>query len=164
MVLLGIDPGLGNCGYGVVVRRFHRPRAADGAVIDTPAAQPPERRLAILHERLADLVDEHDLDAVALEALYFGQTMRPAFAVGQARGVVLVAAGQRSVACVDYTRQQVMGAVCGAGRADKGQVARMVQALASLPGSPRPDHAADALAAAICHANLVPFAAAAAAG
>jgi crossover junction endodeoxyribonuclease RuvC len=164
MVLLGIDPGLGNCGYGVVVRRGHRPRAADGGVIDTPAAQPPERRLAILHERLADLVDEHDPDAVALEALYFGQTMRPAFAVGQARGVVLVAAGQRSVACVDYTPQQVMGAVCGAGRADKGQVARMVQGLLSLPEPPRPDHAADALAVAICHANLVPLAAAAAGG
>jgi crossover junction endodeoxyribonuclease RuvC len=163
MVLLGIDRGVGNCESGVVVRRGHRPRAADGGVIETPAAQPPERRLAILHERLADLVDEHDPDAVALEAL-FSVRRCPAFAVGQARGVVLVAAGQRSVACVDYTRQQVKGAVCGAGRADKGQVARMVRALASLPEPPRTDHAADALAVAICHANLAPLAAAAAAG
>jgi crossover junction endodeoxyribonuclease RuvC len=164
MVVLGIDPGLANCGFGVVVRRGHRLLAADGGVIETPAAHPTQRRLASLHERIADLLDEHDPDAVALEALYFGQNVRTAFAVGQARGVVLVAAGQRSVACVDYTPQQVKGAVCGAGRADKGQVARMVQGLLSLPAPPRPDHAADALAVAICHANLVPLAAAAAAG
>jgi crossover junction endodeoxyribonuclease RuvC len=164
MVVLGIDPGLANCGFGVVVRRGDRLLAADGGVIETPAAHPTERRLATLHERIGDLLDEHDPDAVALEALYFGQNVRTAFAVGQARGAVLVAAGQRSVACVDYTPQQVKGAVCGAGRADKGQVARMVQGLLSLPEPPRPDHAADALAVAICHANLVPLAAAAAGG
>jgi crossover junction endodeoxyribonuclease RuvC len=164
MVVLGIDPGLANCGFGVVVGRGDRLLAADGGVIETPAAHATERRLAALHERVADLLDEHDPDAVALEALYFGQNVRTAFAVGQARGVVLVAAGQRGVACVDYTPQQVKGAVCGAGRADKGQVARMVRGLLSLPEPPRPDHAADALAVAICHANLVPLAAAAAGG
>jgi crossover junction endodeoxyribonuclease RuvC len=76
--------------------------------------------------------------------------------------VVLLAAGQQGVECTDYTPQQVKGAVCGTGRADKGQVARMVQALLSLPEPPRPDHAADALAVAICHANHAPLAAAAA--
>jgi crossover junction endodeoxyribonuclease RuvC len=159
MVVLGIDPGLANCGFGVVVRRGHRMFAADGGVIETPARAAPERRLAMLHERIAGLMDEHEPDAVALEALYFGQNVRTAFAVGQARGAVLLAAGQRGVACVDYTPQQVKGAVCGAGRADKGQVARMVQALLSLREPPRPDHAADALAVAICHANHAPLAA-----
>ena len=129
-------------------------------MIATPSGMAPERRLATLHERVAALLDEHEPDAVALEALYFGQNVRTAFAVGQARGAVMLAAGQRGVACVDYTPQQVKGAVCGAGRADKGQVARMVQALLSLPEPPRPDHAADALAVAICHANGGPLRAA----
>ena len=164
MVVLGIDPGLANCGFGVVVRRGNRLLAADGGVIQTQSGLAPERRLATLHSRVADLLEEHDPDAVALEALYFGQNVRTAFAVGQARGVVLLAAGQRGIGCVDYTPQQVKGAVCGTGRADKGQVARMVQTLLSLPSLPRPDHAADALAVAICHANHAPLAAAAAAG
>src|SRR4051812_13706990 len=164
MVVLGIDPGLANCGFGVVARRRHRLIAADGGVVATPAGLAPERRLAMLHERLVALLDEHRPDAGALEALYFGQNVRTAFAVGQARGVVLLAAGQRGVSCVDYTPQQVKGAVCGAGRADKGQVARMVQALLSLSEPPRPDHAADALAVAICHANHAPLAAVAVAG
>src|SRR5512132_3947398 len=164
MVVLGIDPGLANCGFGVVVRRGNRLVAVDGGVIATPAGLAVERRLATLHERVCALIDEHEPDAVALEALYFGQNVRTAFAVGQARGVALLAAGQRGVACADYTPQQVKGAVCGAGRADKGQVARMVQALLSLPEPPRPDHAADALAVAICHANHAPLAAAALAG
>jgi crossover junction endodeoxyribonuclease RuvC len=164
MVVLGIDPGLANCGFGVVVRRGHRLLAADGGVIKTSGQHAPERRLAPLHERVAGLIDEHAPDAVALEALYFGENVRTAFAVGQARGAVLLAAGQRCVTCFDYTPQQVKGAVCGAGRADKGQVARMVQALLSLPEPPRPDHAADALAVAICHANHAPLLAAAVAG
>ena len=162
MVVLGIDPGLANCGFGVVLRRENRLLAADGGVIETPSGLAPERRLATLHSRVVDLLEEHEPDAVALEALYFGQNVRTAFAVGQARGVVLLAAGQRGIGCVDYTPQQVKGAVCGTGRAEKGQVARMVQTLLSLPSLPRPDHAADALAVAICHANHAPFAAAAA--
>jgi crossover junction endodeoxyribonuclease RuvC len=162
MVVLGIDPGLANCGYGVVMRRGHRLVATDGGVIATAAGLPAERRLATLHSRLGDLLDEHEPEAVALEALFFGQNARTAFAVGQARGVVLLTAGQRGIRCVDYTPQQVKGAVCGSGRADKGQVARMVQVLLSLPHPPRPDHAADALAVAICHANHAPLAAAAA--
>jgi len=164
MVVLGIDPGLANCGFGVVVRRGHRLLAADGGVIETASGLAPERRLALLHGRVVELMDEHRPDAVALEALYFGQNVRTAFAVGQARGAVLLAAGQRGIGCVDYTPQQVKGAVCGAGRADKAQVGRMVQALLSLPEPPRPDHAADALAVAICHANHAPLAAAVPAG
>jgi crossover junction endodeoxyribonuclease RuvC len=160
MVVLGIDPGLANCGFGVVVRRGNRLVATDGGVIETAAGQAPERRLSTLHERVAALIREHEPDAVALEALFFGQNVRTAFAVGQARGAVLLAAGQRGIPCVDYTPQQVKGAVCGTGRAPKDQVARMVQALLALPALPRPDHAADALAVAICHANHAPLAAA----
>ena len=157
MVVLGIDPGLANCGFGVVVRRSHRLVATDGGVIATAAGLATERRLATLHARLSGLLDEHRPDAVALEALFFGQNVRTAFAVGQARGVVLLAAGQRGIPCWSYTPQQIKGAVCGSGRAAKDQVQRMVQTLLSLEELPRPDHAADALAVAICHANSAPM-------
>ena len=98
---------------------------------------------------------------MAIEDLYFGANARSALAVGQARGVVLLAAGQRGLPCSSYTPQQVKGAVCGSGRAEKAQVQQMVQRLLALPELPRPDHAADALAVAICHLNRAPLAAAA---
>ncbi len=158
MVVLGIDPGLASTGYGVVARRGGRLLALDGGVISTRAGLAPERRLAEIHAAVDALLQEHEPDAVALEELYFGQNVRTAFAVGQARGVVLLAAGQRGLPCAGYTPQQVKGAVCGSGRAQKDQVARMVQTLLGLPELPRPDHAADALAVAVCHVNCAPLA------
>ena len=154
MIVLGIDPGVANTGYGVVRRAGGGALAAlDGGVIETPPALTLERRLAAIFARVEELLDEHDPAAVALEDLYFGTNARSAFAVGQARGVVMLAAGRRGIDCASYTPQQVKGAVCGSGRAAKDQVTRMVQALLSLREPPRPDHAADALAVAICHAN-----------
>jgi crossover junction endodeoxyribonuclease RuvC len=158
VIVLGIDPGLANTGYGVVERRGSRLLALDGGVITTRAELAAELRLAEIHAAVDALLDEHAPSAVALEQLYFGQNVRTAFAVGQARGVVLLAAGQRGLPCASYTPQQVKGAVCGSGRAQKDQVARMVQALLGLAEEPRPDHAADALAVAICHANCAPLA------
>jgi crossover junction endodeoxyribonuclease RuvC len=160
VIVLGIDPGLANTGYGIVARRRGRPVALDGGVIETSPASPPERRLARLHAAVEALMSEHEPDAVALEELYFGQNARSAFAVGQARGVVMLAAGSREVPCAGYTPQQVKAAVCGTGRAGKDQVARMVATLLALPEPPRPDHAADALAVAVCHLNRAPLAAA----
>ena len=159
MIVLGIDPGTANTGYGVVARRGGRLVALDGGVIETPAGAPVERRLATIYARVEELLDEHAPACVALEELYFGANTRSAFAVGQARGVVMLAAGRRGLACASYTPQQVKGAVCGSGRAAKDQVGRMVQALLALPEVPRPDHAADALAVAVCHANQVVLAA-----
>jgi crossover junction endodeoxyribonuclease RuvC len=160
MIVLGVDPGLANTGYGVVARRGGRAVALDGGVIETAPGLAPERRLAHIHAAVEALLDEHEPDAMALEELYFGQNARSAFAVGQARGVVMLAAGRRGVPCEGYTPQQVKGAVCGNGRAGKDQVARMVAALLALPEPPRPDHAADALAVAVCHLNRAPLAAA----
>jgi crossover junction endodeoxyribonuclease RuvC len=157
MIVLGIDPGLANTGYGVVALRDGRLAALDGGVIETSAGSPRERRLADIHERVDALISTHEADSVALEELYFGQNVRTAFAVGHARGVVMLAAGQHGLPCAGYTPQQVKGAVCGNGRAGKDQVARMVQALLGLEREPRPDHAADALAVAICHANCAPL-------
>jgi crossover junction endodeoxyribonuclease RuvC len=158
VIVLGIDPGLANTGYGVVARRGGRLLALDGGVISTRAELTLERRLTEIHAAVDALLDEHEPDAVALEELYFGQNVRTAFAVGQARGVVLLAAGQHGLPCTGYTPQKVKGAVCGNGRAQKDQVARMVQVLLDLPVQPRPDHATDALAVAVCHANCAPLA------
>jgi crossover junction endodeoxyribonuclease RuvC len=158
VIVLGIDPGLANTGYGVVERRGGRLLALDGGVIETRAGVAQERRLTDIHAGVDALLSEHRPDAVALEELYFGQNVRTAFAVGQARGVVMLAAGQHGVTCAGYTPQQVKGAVCGSGRAGKDQVARMVKTLLGLLEEPRPDHAADALAVAVCHANCAPLA------
>jgi crossover junction endodeoxyribonuclease RuvC len=160
VIVLGIDPGVANTGYGVVAQQRGRMVALDGGVVETRAGAEAAARLAIVHERIGALMDEYRPDAVALEDVYFGVNARSAFAVGQARGVVMLAAGQRGIPCASYTPQQVKGAVCGNGRAAKDQVQRMVQALLALSELPRPDHAADALAVAICHANGAPLAAA----
>ena len=157
MIVVGIDPGTANTGYGVVARQGGRMVALDGGVVQTAAGADPGARLAAIHARVGELLDEHRPEALAVEELYFGANVRSAFAVGQARGVVLLAAGQRGIPCWSYTPQQIKGAVCGSGRAAKDQVQRMVQTLLSLEELPRPDHAADALAVAICHANASPM-------
>src|SRR3954471_12208743 len=129
VVTLRIDPGTASTGVGVVARLGGRLVALDGGVIETSPRTPAARRLADIHTRVCALIDEHRPDAVAVEDLYFGTNARSAFAVGQARGVVLLAAGQRQIRCASYTPQQVKTAVCGSGRAGKEQVQRMVQTL-----------------------------------
>jgi crossover junction endodeoxyribonuclease RuvC len=163
MLVLGIDPGTASTGYGLVRSEGSRLQALEDGVIRTAPGVPLERRLAAIHARVAELLDTHRPDAVAIEELYFGANARTAFAVGQARGVVLLAAGQRGVPSRSYTPQQVKGAVCGHGRAGKDQVGRMVARLLGLALVPTPDHAADALAVAICDLNRAPFARAVAA-
>ena len=163
MIVLGIDPGLASTGFGVVERRGGQLVALDGGVLTTDARARPERRLGELHEALTRLLREHAPDAMALESLYFGQNAHSAFAVGQARGVAMLCAGQRGLACHSYTPQQVKGAVCGSGRAPKEQVGRMVAYMLGLQAAPASEHAADALAVAICHANHAPLSSAIAA-
>jgi crossover junction endodeoxyribonuclease RuvC len=158
MIVLGIDPGTASTGYGAVEAAGSRLRALCHGVIQTRPGTPLERRLAKIHASVDELLQEHHPDAIAIEELYFGANARTAFAVGQARGVVLLAAGQRSVPSSSYTPQQVKGAVCGHGRASKEQVGTMVARLLGLRQSPWPDHAADALAVAICHLNRAPLA------
>jgi crossover junction endodeoxyribonuclease RuvC len=160
VIVLGIDPGTQNTGYGVVFARGQRLAALDGGVIETRSDQPLEKRLTTIHARLGDLIQEHKPTALAIEDLFFGQNARSAFQVGQARGVVMLAAGLHGIPAYSYTPQAVKQAVCGSGSADKGQVQRMVGALLALPEPPSPDHAADALAVAICHANGAPLRAA----
>jgi crossover junction endodeoxyribonuclease RuvC len=164
MLVLGIDPGTASTGYGVVRSSGSCLHALAEGVIETRPGVPLERRLAEIHARIGDLIDTHRPDALAIEELYFGANVRTAFAVGQARGVILLAAGQRELPSRAYTPQQVKAAVCGHGRAGKDQVGRMVARLLGLAAVPTPDHAADALAVAICDLNRAPLAKAIAAG
>jgi crossover junction endodeoxyribonuclease RuvC len=158
MIVLGIDPGTASTGFGLVESVGSRLRALDSGVILTIAGVPIERRLADIHRRVGELLVSFSPDAIAIEELYFGANVRTAFAVGQARGVVLLAAGQHGVPSRSYTPQQVKGAVCGSGRAGKDQVGRMVARLLGLSSIPTPDHAADALAVAVCDLNRAPLA------
>jgi crossover junction endodeoxyribonuclease RuvC len=158
MLVLGIDPGTASTGYGVARADGSRLDALDQGVITTRAGVAPERRLATIHARVCELLDRHRPDVLAIEDLYFGANVQTAFAVGQARGVVLLAAGQRGIPARSYTPQQVKSAVCGSGRAPKEQVGRMVARLLGLDVVPTPDHVADALAVAICELNAAPLA------
>jgi crossover junction endodeoxyribonuclease RuvC len=158
MLVLGIDPGTASTGYGVVEADGSRLRALAAGVISTAAGEPLEQRLVAIHRAVCELISMHEVDALAIEELYFGANVKTAFAVGQARGVVLLAAGQCSVPARSYTPQQVKAAVCGSGRADKDQVGRMVARLLGLAAAPTPDHASDALAVAVCDLNRAPLA------
>jgi crossover junction endodeoxyribonuclease RuvC len=158
MIVLGIDPGLSSTGYGVVERTGGHFAALDGGVIETRAGLPIEHRLCGVAERMRAILSEHECAAVAIEELYFGQNVRTAFAVGHARGVTMLIAGEYGIPCFSYTPQKIKSSVCGHGRAEKDQVARMVQTLLSLERIPASDHASDALAVALCHLNGAPLA------
>lgn len=149
---MGVDPGAANLGFGVVRVEGARMIALDGGVIETASSEAPERRLSRIHKALSELVEWHEPKALAIEDLYFGRNVRSAMSVGQACGVALLAAGQREIACFAYTPQAIKMAVCGSGAAGKKQVQRMVGTLLGLPEAPN-EHAADALAVAICHAG-----------
>jgi crossover junction endodeoxyribonuclease RuvC len=151
--ILGIDPGTASTGFGVVESAGQRLSAVCGGVVSTSPSLPPEQRLAAIAARVGDLLDEHAPHALAVEEVYFGRNVRSAFAVGQARGAVLAVAGGRDLPCFSYTPQAVKLAVCGTGAAAKDQVKHMVGVLLSLPVEPPSDHAADALAVAVCHAS-----------
>jgi len=157
MIVLGIDPGTASTGFGLIEGSGSTLHVLRDGVIETGPRTPLERRLADIHNQVGRLLDDYRPDSMAIEELYFGANVRTAFAVGQARGVVLLAAGQRGVPSRSYTPQQVKSAVCGHGRAGKDQVGRMVARLLGLPDPPAPDHAADALAVAICDLNRAPL-------
>ncbi len=151
--VLGIDPGTAACGYGIVHESGGRLRAIDHGWWRTAAGERPELRLKTIYEAVAALIALHAPDAVALEESFVGADARTALSVGQARGAVLVAAASHGVECAEYAPARVKQAVCGYGRAEKDQVQRMVKTILALDDVPRPNHAADALAVAICHAN-----------
>jgi crossover junction endodeoxyribonuclease RuvC len=155
--VLGIDPGTAACGYGIVHASDGRLRAVAHGCWRTSPADPPVVRLLTIFEGVRALLAEHAPDAVAVEESVVGADARIALSVGQARGAVLVAAASSGVACAEYSPTHVKSAVCGYGRAEKGQMQRMVRAILALEANPTPNHAADALAVAICHALAPPL-------
>ena len=157
MKVVGIDPGTAACGYGIVYESGGRLRGIDHGWWRTASSERPELRLMTIYEGVAALIAEHRPDAVVLEESFVGVDARTALSVGQARGAVLVAAARAGVPCTEYAPSAVKHAVCGYGRAEKAQVQRMVKAILGLRELPTPNHAADALAVAICHALAPPL-------
>jgi crossover junction endodeoxyribonuclease RuvC len=155
--VIGIDPGTAACGYGIVQGSGGRLRAVDHGWWRTSAGERPELRLKRIYDSVSALVEEHRPDAVVLEESFVGADARIALSVGQARGVVMVAAANAGVECAEYSPARVKQTVCGYGRAEKQQVQKMVKAILSLEAAPTPTHAADALAVAICHALAPPL-------
>ena len=153
MIVLGIDPGTAATGYGLVARDGSRLTAITHGCIGTAPTDPLPIRLMALHEALSELIATHQPGIVGVERLFFNKNVQTAFAVGQARGAVLLTAAQHGLPVYEYAPHEVKLAVTGYGRAEKAQVQRMVQALLALPAIPRPDDAADALAIAICLAH-----------
>lgn len=153
MIILGIDPGLANTGWGVVEHVGSRFRCIAYGCITTSPGEPLPKRLSAIHEQLQAVIARYAPQASAVESVYFGTNAKTAFATGQARGVAVLATADAGLALGEYGPGEIKMAVVGSGSADKGQVQYMVRTILGLDGDPEPDHAADALAAAICHAH-----------
>lgn len=149
--MLGIDPGYGRMGYAVVERAGSQLSALEYGVIDTPPGLLPDR-LVRIESRLQELVSEHRPDSMAVEKLLFAANKTTALDVAKAAGVALLLGGRTGLSVEEITPAEVKQAVVGVGNADKRQVQFMVQRLLALPGPPKPDDAADALAVAIAKA------------
>lgn len=156
-VILGLDPGTARMGYGIIEQRGNRLTPLDFGVVGTPAGMDLHHRLALVFAQVGELLERHRPGAAAVESLFFNVNVRTAFAVGQARGVALLACSQAGCELFEYTPQQVKQAVVGYGKAEKRQVQEMVRILLGLAAIPRPDDAADALGVAICHAHTGGF-------
>jgi crossover junction endodeoxyribonuclease RuvC len=152
MRILGIDPGTGILGFGVIeANRQGKAQLVDAGVIRTPVKEDDAVRLQTIFEELNDIIMQTKPGAMAVEKLFFSKNVTTAMTVSQARGVVLLCAMQNRLEIAEYTPQQIKQALTGYGRADKKQIQEMVRAVLGLKEAPKPDDCADALAAAICH-------------
>jgi crossover junction endodeoxyribonuclease RuvC len=153
VIILGIDPGLAHTGWGLVQVEGSRFRCAGYGCITSSAAQPTSERLKAIRDGLSLLIARHAPAEAAIENIYFSKNVRTAMATGHARGAALVAVADAGLPVGEYGPGQIKLAVTGNGAADKRQMTYMVRTILGLTHDPKPDHAADALAAAICHAN-----------
>lgn len=154
MVILGLDPGLANTGWGIVEERRGSCRCRAYGCIHTSADEALTDRLRRIVDELAAVVARYHPESAAIESIFFGANTRSAIPTAHARGAALVACSLAGVVVGEYTPMQIKQAVVGTGAADKRQVTFMVRSLLHLDHDPKPDHAADALACAICHAHL----------
>lgn len=150
-IILGIDPGLANTGWGVVEQRGSSLACVAYGCVSTPASWPLAQRLLKIHDQISAVVQRYAPTCVGIETVWFGQNITAAFATGQARGAALVACAEGGLEVGEFAPRQIKLAVVGTGSAEKEQVQYMVQQLLRLDEPPRPDHASDALAAAICY-------------
>jgi crossover junction endodeoxyribonuclease RuvC len=156
MIVLGIDPGTATTGYGVVENSIKKSRkemvqtCVAYGVIKTSPKMGTGQRLAQISSELIILIEKYEPKIIVVESLYFFKNLKTALPVSQARGVILLEAAKKNVSVLEFTPLQIKTGVCGYGRAEKVQVQKMVQLLLKLKELPRPDDAADALAAAIC--------------
>ncbi|MBE3563392.1 MAG: crossover junction endodeoxyribonuclease RuvC [Hydrogenibacillus schlegelii] len=157
MRIIGIDPGVGRVGYGVVEADGDRWRAIAYGVIATEPGRRPADRLLAIAEALEALLRQTDPQAAAVERLFFKANVTTAMAVSEARGVILLVLGRRGLNVAEYTPAEVKQAIAGNGRAGKGQMQAMVRLLLGLPAPPAPDDAADALALALAHGQRFRF-------
>lgn len=153
MRILGIDPGLANTGFGVIEHSGQSSRFLTCGCISTPSGDALAQRLSRIHDGLAAVIDEWKPDAACIEHLFFSANVRTAISVAQGRGVCILATAKASIPIFEYTPLQIKQAIVGYGRASKAQVQKMVKALLALQHLPATDHAADALAVALCHAH-----------
>jgi crossover junction endodeoxyribonuclease RuvC len=151
MLILGLDPGTAITGYGLVCEIEGELTVAQYGVITTPAHLAPAERLQQIYQELSAIIARYAPAAVAVEKLFFSRNVRTAMAVGQARGVALLAAANADLPVYEYTPLEVKQAIAGYGGASKAQVQQMVQLLLRLEEVPQPDDAADAIAVAVCH-------------
>ncbi len=157
-LVLGIDPGTGRTGYGLVRQeRDGSLQAVAYGVIETPAKTPMPQRLLLLYQRLNEILLLHRPDGAAVEKLFFSRNVTTAISVGQARGVALLTLAQAGLEVGEYTPNEIKQAISGYGGADKRQMQEMVRVLLGLEAVPRPDDAADALAVAITHLHTAPY-------
>ncbi len=152
MVIIGIDPGIGRMGWGVIREENGAQSMTDCGCFETDAKLAEEKRLEKIHDFIKELVNKYSPDVVAVESLFFAANSKTAFSVGQARGVILLTISQAEVKLVSYTPLQVKLSISGYGKADKNQVQQMVKSLLKLKQIPKPDDAADALAIALTYA------------
>lgn len=153
MKILGIDPGTATTGFGIVEKKQSKLLSVDYGVISTPKNLDMSNRLLILYEDIKEIIDHHKPDVIAVEQLFFARNVTTAITVGQARGVVLLAAQKADLKIIEFTPLQVKQSVTGYGQATKKQVQEMVKKILDLSQIPKPDDAADALAIAICSSN-----------
>ncbi len=152
MRILGIDPGVGRMGWGVVDVQGGKVKAIDYGCLETPKEHALEQRIESLYNTVIQIIHAHKPEALAIESLFFNKNVTTAIAVGQARGVVLLAAAQNKLPITSYTPQQVKSGITGYGKADKLQVGNMIKMVLHLQSIPKPDDTADALAIAVTHA------------
>lgn len=157
MRILGLDPGTATTGYGIIDVVGGDLRLVTYGAIKTPAGDPPEQRLQSIFRQLNALIADYRPDRAAVEQLFFGRNITTAIAVGQARGVLLLALADAGISMSEYSPPKVKEAVTGYGKAEKAQMQLMVRHLLNLEHNPHPDDAADALAVAITHARYVAF-------